>query len=366
MWYDHWGKIRITETARVTPRLAAQDSTDQRETDKNEGRLQVSQTFDHISKFLREEMRMSHIYQPVMLRHLLERGGQATVTSIAKAILLHDPTQVEYYKHIVKRYPGSVLSNPKKDLVERNGNSYAIKNFEDLSDADIEKLLNICDEKLVEYLDSMITSPWDHRRPSSGYIAGSKIYEVLKNAKYRCQLCGASAEHVALTVDHIVPRKLGGTDDLSNLQALCHQCNSRKRATDDVDFRGVAESYNVRQHGCPFCHIPTSSRVSESALCYSMSDSNPVSIGHLLIIPKRHVADYFDLHQPERNDIERALARQKVSLQDSDKSITGFNVGFDSGEDAGQDKPHCHLHLIPRRRGDSNSPRSGIRGAIPG
>ena len=216
----------------------------------------MSQTFDHISKFLREEMRMSHIYQPVMLRHLLERGGQATVTSIAKAILLHDPTQVEYYKHIVKRYPGSVLSNPKKDLVERNGNSYAIKNFEDLSDADIEKLLNICDEKLVEYLDSMITSPWDHRRPSSGYIAGSKIYEVFKNAKYRCQLCGASAEHVALTVDHIVPRKLGGTDDLSNLQALCHQCNSRKRATDDVDFRGVAGKLQCQTARMPFLPYP--------------------------------------------------------------------------------------------------------------
>ena len=114
----------------------------------------MSQAFDHISKFLREKMRMSHIYQPVMLGHLLERGGQATVTSIAKAILLHDPTQVEYYKYIVKRYPGPVLSNPKKDLVERNGNSYAIKKFEDLSDEDIEKLLNICDEQLLEYLDS--------------------------------------------------------------------------------------------------------------------------------------------------------------------------------------------------------------------
>ncbi len=331
----------------------------------NSWRTAMPETFDHISKFLREKMRMSHIYQPVMLKHLLENRGQATVTSIAKAILLHDPTQVEYYKHIVRRYRGPVLSNPEKDLVERNGNSYAIKNFEALSNSDVKNLLKICDAQLTEYLDSKRTSPWDHRRLSSGYISGSKIYEVFKNAKYRCQLCGESAKHVALTVDHIVPRKLGGSDDLSNLQALCHKCNSRKRSTDDVDFRGVADSYEVRQQECPFCDIPASSLVSDSALCYSISDSNPVATGHLLIIPKRHVSDYFDLHQPERNDIERTLARQKTSLQDCDESITGFNVGFDSGEDAGQTVPHCQLHLIPRRKGDSNSPRTGIRAAMP-
>ena len=87
---------------------------------------------------------------------------------------------------------------------------------------------------------------WSHRQKASGYISGTVQYEVLKRAKYRCELCGISAELKALDVDHILPRKHGGTDDSSNLQALCYTCNRSKRDRDDTDFRGIADSYKER------------------------------------------------------------------------------------------------------------------------
>jgi hypothetical protein len=65
-------------------------------------------------------------------------------------------------------------------------------------------------------------------------------YEILKRAKFRCELCGISADEKALEVDHIVPRNRGGADDLPNLQALCYSCNAMKRDRDEVDFRGIA------------------------------------------------------------------------------------------------------------------------------
>ncbi len=87
--------------------------------------------------------------------------------------------------------------------------------------------------------------------------------------------------------------------------------------------------------------------------------------GHTLIIPKRHVADYFELHQPELNAINELLQKHKKELQKNDKSITGFNVGVNCGEDAGQSIFHVHVHLIPRRKGDMEKPKGEVRGVIP-
>lgn len=86
---------------------------------------------------------------------------------------------------------------------------------------------------------------------SEGYISGTIRYEVLKRAKFRCELCGVSAEIKALEVDHIVPRNKGGSDDPSNFQALCYSCNAMKRDRDDTDFRKVVESYQHRERGLP-------------------------------------------------------------------------------------------------------------------
>jgi diadenosine tetraphosphate (Ap4A) HIT family hydrolase len=84
------------------------------------------------------------------------------------------------------------------------------------------------------------------------------------------------------------------------------------------------------------------------------------------IIPKRHVADYFGLTQAEINAVSRILTDQKSLLQVSDQTIDGFNIGMNCGESAGQSVFHCHIHLIPRRAGDVEQPRGGVRHLIPG
>ena len=227
------------------------------------------------------------------------------------------------------------------------------------------ELIEICTEKLNNFLKSKAADPWSHGRRASGNISGPLKYEVLRRARMRCQMCGISGEIRALEVDHIVPRKHFGSDDISNLQALCYPCNATKRDSDDTDFRGVVESYDDREMGCDFCDLQPHKLDSQDELSYSLADPFPVSAGHTMILPRRHVTDYFDLYQPELNAIQRNLEARKSSLQRADGSITGFNVGFDSGRDAGQTVLHCHLHLIPRRREDCGFPRGGTRHVIP-
>ena len=84
-----------------------------------------------------------------------------------------------------------------------------------------------------------------------------------------------------------------------------------------------------------------------------------------MIITHRHVDDYFDLNKEEINDLDEILKNQKKELKEIDKEISAFNVGVNIGKDAGQSIMHCHIHLIPRRKGDVEDPRGGVRGVIP-
>jgi diadenosine tetraphosphate (Ap4A) HIT family hydrolase len=153
---------------------------------------------------------------------------------------------------------------------------------------------------------------------------------------------------------------------MSNLQALCYSCNAMKRDTDDTDFRGVAESYEHRDTVCVFCESDNRTVLFENQLCYALEDRFPVTQHHTLIIPKRHVPGYFDLYQPELSATHSLLAEAKKAIEKMDQTVSGFNVGVNSGVDAGQTIFHCHVHLIPRRAGDTVDPSGGVRGVIPG
>ncbi len=88
--------------------------------------------------------------------------------------------------------------------------------------------MDLCQKRLETFVEARGRAIYDHRRVSIGYISGTLKYEVLKRARFRCELCGVSADEKALEADHIVPRNHGGTGDLTNLQALCYSCNAMK------------------------------------------------------------------------------------------------------------------------------------------
>jgi diadenosine tetraphosphate (Ap4A) HIT family hydrolase len=114
--------------------------------------------------------------------------------------------------------------------------------------------------------------------------------------------------------------------------------------------------------GCVFCNI--SDVVVENELALAFYDKYPVNKGHMLIIPKRHVADYFSLSNEEISSINDLLFKCKVLL-DEKYHPSGYNIGVNCGKDAGQTIFHCHVHIIPRYKGDIDDPRGGVRGVIP-
>ena len=117
---------------------------------------------------------------------------------------------------------------------------------------------------------------------------------------------------------------------------------------------------------CIFCNLEPSRIEDRNEFFVAIKDLYPVTEGHTLIIPSRHVESFFELTRDEEIAMLDMLSSQKEKLSQLDKSITGFNVGINDGEDAGQTIMHCHIHLIPRRKGDMESPRGGVRGVIPG
>ena len=117
---------------------------------------------------------------------------------------------------------------------------------------------------------------------------------------------------------------------------------------------------------CPFCELPNERIVLQNLSATAFFDGYPVTEGHSLVIPKRHVADYWGLTEIERADCHALLQEMREEITRKDPSVTGFNLGTNAGASAGQTVFHCHFHLIPRRDGDVERPRGGIRHVIPG
>ena len=116
---------------------------------------------------------------------------------------------------------------------------------------------------------------------------------------------------------------------------------------------------------CLFCNIKERGLVDENILAYASYDTYPVSDLHCLIIPKRHVKDYFELTNNEVIACNDLIKKIKEEILLKDPSVMGFNIGSNVGKTAGQSILHCHIHLIPRREGDVENPQGGVRSVIP-
>ena len=116
---------------------------------------------------------------------------------------------------------------------------------------------------------------------------------------------------------------------------------------------------------CIFCKVDKKDIIYENDYAYVSYDSYPVSKFHSLIIPKRHISDFFDLNKDELFACNDVIHKIKKEIERKDKLVKGFNIGTNAGLISGQTIMHCHIHLIPRRKGDVDNPQGGVRAVIP-
>jgi hypothetical protein len=141
--------------------------------------------FDTLRDFITGRMQMSHIYQPLMLKTLLEYEGTASVRQIAQAFLARDESQIEYYEEITKRWPTRVLS--QHGLVKRSGPTYQLAVDPNLlTGAQKEALIRLCDQAISNYEEKRGRRIWEHRNAALGDVPGSIRYEVLKRSSAAC------------------------------------------------------------------------------------------------------------------------------------------------------------------------------------
>jgi len=115
---------------------------------------------------------------------------------------------------------------------------------------------------------------------------------------------------------------------------------------------------------CPFCVLPAERVLGQNANALWIRDGFPVSPGHSLVIPKRHIGSFFEASPQERAALLELLDQARAAAG-TEFHPDGFNIGINDGAAAGQTVPHLHIHLIPRFLGDQSDPRGGVRWVIP-
>ena len=115
---------------------------------------------------------------------------------------------------------------------------------------------------------------------------------------------------------------------------------------------------------CPFCTLPVDRVIDSNEFGLAIRDGFPVSLGHTLIIPRRHIGSWFDISPEEQVSLMELLDKAKKVL-DEEFHPNGYNIGINDGSVAGQTVPHLHIHLIPRYKGDQADSRGGVRWVIP-
>jgi hypothetical protein len=196
-------------------------------------------TPDQLIAFIEEKMSMQHVYQPLLIKVLVESGGSATVRQLAQAILELDEAQIAYYSGRIKDMPVPVLK--RHGVLDREGDLVSLS-MNRLSMDDRCRILMLCEQKIREFMLENGSDVWSARYESDPVSLSSR-YEVLKRANKRCELCGVKDgdedydNRLPLHVDHIVPRSKGGSNEIQNLQVLCMACNLGKSNRDDTDFR---------------------------------------------------------------------------------------------------------------------------------
>jgi diadenosine tetraphosphate (Ap4A) HIT family hydrolase len=158
---------------------------------------------------------------------------------------------------------------------------------------------------------------------------------------------------------------MGGTRVESFNSAPCLIYSSRHAKRHPHGIPAFVNGLSGLEVACPFCELPTARIVARNEHGVVIRDAYPVTPGHTLVIPIRHVGSFFELRPDERGALWALLDQANSDLDGGDSKPDGYNIGNNDGPAAGQTVPHLHIHLIPRRSGDLADPRGGVRWVIP-
>lgn len=231
-------------------------------------------TYEELVDFLERKMSMSHVYQPLLVRALIDAGGVATVRQLAQVFLAQDESQLLYYEKRIKEMPLRVLR--RHEVITSDGQLVSL-NTKNLTLEQKAHIRMICEQRLQSFVQKRGIGIWDYRLLDEEPIPDSLRFLVLKAAGGRCQLCGIAAKDRPLDVDHIIPRSRGGKTELANLQALCSKCNRSKRNQDETDFRSWP--HPSADPDCVFCGpdmVPKA--VEKNGSVFAIEDKYPQSL----------------------------------------------------------------------------------------
>lgn len=296
--------------------------------------------YKSLEQFLKKGMKMTHIYQPIMIRTLLKsENKKTTVDMIARQFLSIDESQINYYKKITKRWPHQTLKAHNIVSYARKESEYTLL-LDDITPEQKQRLIELCNLRLEEFISK---DPWikKFRELDARSIGGSVRYDIIAKAKGICVACGMKPLKVGLDVDHIIPRSLGGKTELNNLQALCYRCNRGKRNRDEIDFMLEHKRLQYRRKDCEMCN-PTKI-ILENHLAHAVFLNDSDTDLHSLIMPNRHVDSFVELIPAEKNLCITLVDNMMSHIKEKDKSIKKFDVLFDKPSN------HYAINVIPQK-----------------
>jgi diadenosine tetraphosphate (Ap4A) HIT family hydrolase len=138
----------------------------------------------------------------------------------------------------------------------------------------------------------------------------------------------------------------------------------RQRRDSEESIESAAERPGGPASACPFCEVPPERIIAATQSVLALYDGFPVSPGHALVVPRRHVASWKEVSPGEKAAIWQMVDELRGLITDRYRP-SAFNVGFNDGAAAGQTVMHFHVHVIPRYAGDAADPRGGIRWVLP-
>lgn len=280
--------------------------------------------YESLERFIKKKMRMTHIYQPVMIKTLLEsKDGKASREEIARRFLGMDTSQLRYYEAIVGRWPHQTLKGHDVVDYSRKGKEYTLL-LDGATREQKDRLIELCDLRLQEFIDKD-PAIRRYRELDTRSSSGSLRYDILAKSKGVCVACGVTALEAPLHIDHIVPINAGGPDHPDNMQALCYRCNTQKRDRDATNFLLWRKRLQFRRPECRMCADKEHDIENNLAYCVLSNDGKPS-----VVAPRRHVESFAELILPERSLCLDLVDRATQHLKDQDAAIKHVDVVLDA------------------------------------